>query len=202
MKCLNKDNGAFDHTIETVRKCLTEFSGELVGAEFGIAYGGGVEEIGKVWKGRGTVHGFDTFAGHPDQTSYSLKSHEARCMDLQYHFNGRSGLSYEEQRAELDRQDLSNVVLHKGLINDESLKGIDRLHYVLLDMDIVSAMILGFTLVDPLIVPGGFLCLHDVIPRGHIFGLFGLYKEIMATDRYELIGEYQSSYLVILRRKK
>lgn len=201
MIILNEANGAFEHTFKVATQCLTEFDMPLIGAEFGIAWGGGPEALGKLWHNRGTVHGFDTFEGHPKDLAYDPKAHEATCMDMQYHFNKKNGLSFDEQRAELDRQGLSNVVLHKGRINSDSLKNIPYLNYVLLDMDLIVSMALGYQLVKDLLIPGSYLCLHDVVPRGHLFGLWGMYQEIMTSGEYELIGEWPVNYLVILRKK-
>lgn len=201
MIILNEANGAFSKTFEVATRCLTEFDMPLIGAEFGIAWGGGPEALGKLWKGRGTVYGFDTFEGHPKDLAYDPKAHEASCMDLQYHFGPKNGLSYDEQSAELDRQGLDNVVLRKGRINSDSVQGIPYLNYCLLDMDLIVSMATGFQLVKDLIVSGGYLCLHDVVPRGHLFGLWGMYWEIMTTGSWELVGEWPEHYLAILRRK-
>lgn len=63
---LNDTNNASNVTQKYYAECLTKFENQhLYGAEFGIAYGGGVEKIGKLWGSRGTVWGFDTFEGHP-----------------------------------------------------------------------------------------------------------------------------------------
>jgi hypothetical protein len=201
MICLNKFNGAFDHTIEVATRCLTEFSGELVGAELGIAWGGGPEELGKLWADRGIVHGYDTFEGHPKQLAADPLTHEATCMDPQYKTFGMAGIDYFSQVEELKKQGITNVQLHKGLINSESMNGIDKLHYVLLDMDLVHSMTFGYSLVEPLIVQGGYLCLHDVVPQNHIEGLWELYRDIMKTGKWELVGEWHKEYLVILKRK-
>lgn len=202
MISLNEANGAQKHTLEAAASLLTRFSDELIGVEMGIAWGGGVEALARLWKGRGQVHGFDTFEGHPDGLSYDQKSHEARCVDMQYAFNGRSGLTYHEQITELERLGLTNAHLHKGLIGPDSLNGIDKIHYCLLDMDLLVSMALGYQLVKDKIVPGGILCLHDVVPRGHIFGLWGLYQEILSDDRWKLAGAWEESYLVVLERVK
>jgi hypothetical protein len=201
MTNINDQNGASTLQLQIAEKLLNEFSGQLKAVEMGIAYGGGVEAIGKIWKGRGEVHGFDTFEGHPKELAYSQEAHEAYCMDLQYVWGGKEGLTYEYQRAELDRQRLSNVILHKGLVTEKSLDSMPGpIHYCLLDMDLITSMICGWLAVKDKIVKGGYLLLHDVVPRGHLVGLWGLYQEIMASGDYELISETNSAYLVILRR--
>ena len=169
----------------------------LVGVEMGTAYGGGVEGIGKIWKGIGDIHAFDTFEGHPDFLADDPNSHEATCM-RRWYSNQHAGkwripeltremLSIEYQRKVLDDQGLSNVFLHKGLIDESSLNGINDIHYCLLDMDLVSSMRLGFSLVKDKIVPGGFLALHDCTPKNHIPGLWELYKEILGSNKWKEI---------------
>ena len=177
------------------------FKTGLVGAELGIAYGGGVEAIGKLWRGHGVIHGFDTFTGHPTQLAYSQEAWEAKCMTPDYIGYGYESLTYEYQRRQLDAQGLDNVILHKGLINEHSLDDIPVLHYALLDLDFIVAMVLGYTLVRTRIVPGGYLCLHDVVPRGNMIGLWGLYQEIVAGGEWSTEGVYMENYLVVLQRK-
>ena len=176
---------------------------EPVGAELGVAYGGCIEKIGKLWSlKRGTIYGFDTFEGHPTHISYSKSATESYCMDDEYaRYGHRERLSYEYQRAELDRQGLGNVILVKGLINEKSFDNIPELHFAYLDLDLINSMVLGWTLVRPRMVSGGYLCMHDVVPLGNMTGLWGLYQEILAYGEYELVKEIPSSLLVILRRK-
>lgn len=198
---LNDDNGAGPITRIYAAKALHQFSDPTL-VELGSPYGGGVEQIGNISKGKGHIFAFDTFTGHPKELSYSQKSHEAICMDPQYQKYGLDALSYEYQRAELDRQGLSNVILRKGLINDDSMNdaGITEIHYALLDLDMITPMVLAWRLVRPLMQPGGFLCLHDVVPREHIAGLWGLYQEILASGEYEQIQVEPKSYIVVLQR--
>lgn len=198
---INSTNGAAKLQLDIAEKILSEFQGAVIGVEMGIAYGGGVEAIGKLWKGRGVVHGFDTFEGHPKQLAYSQKANEAYCMDPQYVFYGKENLSYEYQRNTLDSQGLDNVVLHKGLVTENSLDDFGPIHYCLLDMDLIASMICGYLAAHKKIIKGGYLLLHDVVPCGHLFGNWGLYQEIMASNMWQLVGEYPGSYLVILKRK-
>ena len=202
MITLNKDNGAHDVTIKYAEKALQKF-GNPIGAELGIAWGGGVEAIGKLWKGsEGIIYGFDTFEGHPRHLSYSQNAHEAYCMQPQYDGYGMDKLSIEYQQKQLDKQNLKNVILVKGLINDNSFKdaGITELHYCLLDLDMINPMTLAWTLVRPVMAKGGYLCLHDVTPREHIIGLWGLYQEILATGEYRLVVDNPKSYIVVLEK--
>jgi len=144
MKTINKiGNNAQEICLTCCQKLLTEVKTPLIGAELGIAYGGGVESIGKLWKGRGIIYGFDTFTGHPKQLAVDLQNPEATCMDFWYQNFPNEELSYEYQRAELDRQGLDNVILKKGLINEFSCKEIPYLNYALLDLDILASMKIG-----------------------------------------------------------
>jgi hypothetical protein len=81
-------NGADKVVLDYAKKCLTEFKGELNSAVMGVAYGGDVEDIGKLWKGRGKVYGFDTFAGHPKQLVKDQTNFQATCMDYWYKLFG------------------------------------------------------------------------------------------------------------------
>jgi hypothetical protein len=175
----------------------------LIGAEFGVAYGGGVEAIGRLWKPvGGTIYGFDTFDGHPKQLAESPDEHESWCMDAYYEKYGTELLSYDVQRKALDEAGITNVVLVKGLIS-EKLCGpyLPHLHYALLDLDIVASMRIAWNIVRPRMVSGGYLCLHDVIPSNHMTKLHALYHEILVTNEYDIVSETPQSYLVVLRRR-
>ncbi|MCK9458551.1 MAG: hypothetical protein M0R80_02845 [Proteobacteria bacterium] len=198
---LNVVNGA-DALLLKYAQFLTEKIKDipLIGAELGIAYGGGVEAIGKMWKDcGGTIYGLDTFSGHPKQLSSSPDNFEATCMDGWYQNYGIEALEYDYQRKTLDEQNLSNVILIKGLINSQSLANVPYLHYALLDMDLIASMTVGWEIVRPLMKKGGYLCLHDVVPRGHITGLWELYQEILAQG-YKVVEEAPSSYLAVLEK--
>lgn len=212
---LNENNGADKITQSLVLQCMNEFEGHLYGVEMGVAYGGGVQGIGQKWKDRGTVWGFDTFEGHPvdqmlarcedSQRAGGDSSTAARCMDGWYSDTNKYGterFKYEYIRAHLDQQGLSNVHLVKGLVTDQTdVSFIPALHYVLLDMDFPQAQWDGYNLVKDKIVSGGYLCLHDMIPQGHINGCWERYQQIMAEGLWELVSETPSAYLVVLKKK-
>src|SRR5271157_4190262 len=91
MRNLNNLNGAGPITLKIACMALDIFKENLIGAEFGVAYGGGVEAIGKVWKNKGIVYGFDTFEGHPKEIAtkdpdcnFSKNAFAATCMDYWY----------------------------------------------------------------------------------------------------------------------
>lgn len=198
---LNDDNGASIQTREVASRLLREFSAPLFGCEMGIAFGGGVEKIGELWRERGCVWGFDTFEGHPKQLGKEGDEHAVRCMDPQYERYGLN-FTYADIRHTLDEKNLHNVSLVKGLINAHTdISFIPHLHYVLLDMDFPVSMRDGYALVADKVVAGGYLCLHDVVPQGHINGLYEFYQEIKATGLWDVYSEDHRTLLAILRKK-
>src|SRR5512133_2559163 len=126
---LNDLNGASKFTNAIVQGLLKKFKDKLIGAEMGVAYGGGIENVGKLWLGRGTVYGFDTFEGHPkeiaDKCQYTQeaggKSALATfCMADWYYHWGIDGVKENHISKELDKQGLDNVILVKGLITEQT----------------------------------------------------------------------------------
>lgn len=205
---LNSTNGADILLLETIEKILKEFDTFIIAAEFGIAYGGGIESIGKLLKNKGIVYGFDTFEGHPDFLSkkdplcnYDINSFAARCMDKWKEIYDNKLFSIEHIQLELDKQNLNNVILQKGIIDDNFTAPIKYLNYCLIDLDIPISMENAYKSVKDKIIKGGYLCLHDVVPKNHINGLFEWYKNILENDGYELVNEYPKSYLAILKKK-
>jgi hypothetical protein len=173
----------------------------LIGVEMGVAYGGGVEALAKLWRGRGVVLAYDTFTGHPKKLALKRKSMEATCMDMHYKQYGRKMLSYEYQRQELTRQNISNVLLFKGLIHKKSCEDIPKIHYCLLDLDILASMKTGYSAVADKIVPRGYLCLHDVL-SGVLPDLIPWYNKIKKEKRWQVVFEGEKEDLAVLRRKK
>lgn len=207
---LNDTNGASTLTHGVTKKCLKEFKESLIGVEMGIAYGGGVEKIGKLWKDRGFIFAMDTFEGHPreitEQCQYTQEAggREALasyCMDDWYNTFGMEQLSVDYIQSELDRQGLRNVILIKGLITEKTIIPFNKLHYCLIDLDFPLSMWNGYNLVKDLIVKGGYLCLHDVVPKGHIHGNWEYYQQILEEGKFTLISEHPSSFLAILKKK-
>ena len=197
MRTLNKiANNAQDICLNYCQKLLTEVDTPLIGAEFGSAYGGGVESIGKLWKDRGIVYGFDTFIGHPKQLAVNLQDEEATCMDFWYQYFPNDELSYEYQRAELNRQGLDNVILKKGLNDVFSCEEIPYLNYALLDLDILASMKIGYEAVKNKIVKGGYLFFHDVIQLPLLNDWF--LNEVMRDNLWEIIVQW--GFLVGVKR--
>lgn len=196
MITLNKINGTDILCEKYERKCLDEFKGELIGVAMGIAYGGDVERIARIWDKRGKVYGFDTFEGHPKQLCPDPTDFQATCMDFWYYRYGMEKLTYEYQRKELDDQGLTNAILIKGLVNKDSCKNIPYLNYAFLDMDILASMEAGYEAVKNKIVKGGYLLLHDVYQN--IAVLEKWYQEKVRPD-WEVMDE---NYLTAVLRKR
>lgn len=202
---LNVINGASTVLTYYQTVLVGKFKKDLIGVEMGIAYGGGTEQLGYLWKNLGKVYGYDTFEGHPDHLSKEKYSFEARCMDHWYNpaLYGRKALSYDFQRMVLDTQNLDNVTLVKGLVNKDSCKDIPYINYALLDMDLEASMRTGFEAVYPKLVKGGFLFIHDAIPPEHIPGVHNWwFKEVMPQHKdLELIGQWPDQFLLGVEKK-
>jgi hypothetical protein len=204
---LNGEHGNILYDL--ARKIMNEFDEALVGCEMGIAYAGGIEEIGKIWKGRGIIYGFDTFTGHPKQiaelceyckSAGGVNSLAASNMDGWYERYGREGYSYEYIRAELDRQGLDNVILIKGLIDDKTKIFIDKLHYCFFDLDFPLSMWQAYNLVKDKVI--GYLCLHDIFPITQMPGNYEYYLKILDEGLFSVYFENRNvNCPVILKRK-
>lgn len=206
MRNLNDTNGASTILLEFAQKTLDEFKKGIIGVEMGIAYGGGVESVGKLWGDKGMVFGFDTFEGHPKQVAlkdpdcgHSESSFAATCMDGWYERFDNKELTLEYQREELEKQGIYNVQLVKGIINENTnIKYIPYINYCLLDLDFVLSTKQAYELIKDKLVSGAYLCLHDTIPQGHIPGMWEWYQTI--KHDYEVIGEYENGYLSVLKK--
>jgi hypothetical protein len=201
---LNEVNGADKVCQEFHQRIMKDFHGTLYGAILGSAYGGELEYLGKLWKGRGLVYGFDVFDDtHPKHLADDVNSFEAICMDHWYNLPeyGREKMAYDYQRTELDKLELDNVILVKGEVHPESCKDIPELHYAFLDMDIPFSMKQGYAAVKDKIVRGGYLFIHDtqnIAPVGEWYR-----EEVLGKDgeMWEPIGEWSNSFIVGLKRK-
>jgi hypothetical protein len=201
LKWLNNENGADEVCAKYHQKVLDEFKDNLVGVVMGSAYGGEIEYMGKLWQGKGTVYGYDTFEDlHPKQLATIKDSLAAICMDCWYEKEGYEPktLSVKYQREVLDKQGLKNVKLIKGLVNKNSCKDIDKIHYAFLDMDMLKSMKPGFEAVKDKIVEGGYLLLHDI---QHFAELSKWYDKVIKTDkRFELLEDLPRELLRVLKR--
>lgn len=209
MRNLNDTNGASTHLLNIAKQLAETSTNPLIGAEFGIAYGGGVEAIGKIWKDKGTIYGFDTFNQHPKEIAekdpdcnHDRNSFAATCMDIWYTLYDNNELTIEYQQDQLNQQNLTNVKLIKGLIDETTnINFIPHLDYCLIDLDFPLSMKITYNLVLPKLKTGSYLCLHDVIPETHIANLNAWYKQVLESGLFEIVGEYPESFLAILKKK-
>lgn len=195
------NNGDDKYVHKYAKKVLKEFGDGLVGVELGSCYGGNVQKIAKLWKGKGEFYGFDTFIGHPKHLAIE-GSFEQKCMDSWYTNDlfGTDKLDVEYQRKVLDSHGLDNAYLVKGEVNDQSCDFLDKIHYAFLDMDIPKSMEMGYQAVKDKIVPGGYLLLHDVIDESHIPDLHIWYRDKIKPDPMWEHIEDGRRYLVVLKR--
>ena len=192
MLTLNECNGADKVCDKYEHLCLAEFTGDLIGVQMGIAYGGDVERLAKTWQGRGQVYAYDTFEGHPRQLAPDNNHFEATCMQSWYDVYGRDNLSLEYQQSELDRQGLTNAHLIKGLVNKDSCKELPYINYAFLDMDMLASTEAGYQAVKEKIVKGGYLLLHDV---NNINTLFEWYANLKKD--WKIVLEYEGFTAVL-----
>jgi hypothetical protein len=208
MITLNQTNGADLICLEYTKKLMKEFDEHLYGCEMGIAYGGGVESIGKQWGDRGTVYGFDTFEDlHPKHLEKDTNSFAATCMDGWYTDkklfnkfgieNASKQITYEYQTGELKRQGL-DVILIKGEVHPESCKDIPKLHYAFLDMDMLFSMEQGFKAVKDKIVKGGYLLLHDTQNIGELTKWRD--EVVYADPSFEKVDQHDRQLVVIMQK--
>lgn len=183
-------------TLEYGQKCLDEFSEPLIGAELGIAWGGCVQDMAKLWLGRGIIYGYDTFEGHPKHLSDNVHSAEARALDWTNQKCHK--LSIEYQRFQLDKQGLDNARLVKGIITEFSCTEMDKLHYCFLDMDMLESMVAGYAAVKNKIVEGGYLLIHDY----HLFPRIRRWvdTEVITDPIWTVDGDFPNCYLFVLKR--
>ncbi|HUW47411.1 MAG TPA: hypothetical protein VMW36_01535 [Patescibacteria group bacterium] len=192
-----------DVRLEEVQKlCLERFPDEaLIGAEFGVAFGGGLEAACRVFGERGRVLGLDTFNGHPRHLSDEPDSFEATCMDHWYEKFGLHAVSEEHISSELYACGIHNYELIAGEVHENSISdSVENLHYVLLDLDLIEPMKVSYENIKDKMVKGGFICVHDVLPADHLPLIHEWwYNEVMPTGRYKehAPGKYLGVYEVL-----
>lgn len=201
---LNAGNGTARLQMECVEALPSMFPGEeIIALEVGSAYGGGAEMMGKALSGFGKVYAYDTFEGHPKDLADSPTDPEALCMDLWYKEprHGLNRLSYEYQRVILDEQGLDNVILVKGRINEHSFDDIKRVHFAILDLDLVKSTRIAYEALRDKIAKGGYLFIHDALPKDNLVHLNKyVYDEIVPDKRWEIFGEYPNDFVLVLHK--
>ena len=180
-------------------RLLKEFPNEvLYGIEFGVAYGGGIEQICKLWKNRGLVVGYDTFTSHPKHLASN--DIEKTIMDGYYNKMGKNTLSKEHIQNTLISKDIFNFILIQEEVTSKTTLDLPfKFHYVLLDFDIAICMNDAYNLIKNKIKTGGYICVHDIIPENHIPSLNKWwFNEILPSTNLTFIdnGTYLGIYRV------
>lgn len=197
---INDTNGDSKFLERYQKRLLKEFPREtLYGIEFGVAYGGGMEQICKLWRNRGIVVGYDTFTEHPKHlASYDI---EETIMDGWYNEHGKENLlSKEHIQKELTDGGIFNFILVKEEVTSKSVLDVPfRFHYALLDFDIAVCMNDAYNMVRDRMIPGGYLCVHDIIPEDHLPKTHDWwFNTILPKDKLTLVanGKYLGVYRV------
>jgi hypothetical protein len=191
----------------TLENLMQKFPDEnnLVGLEIGSAYGGGVEIGAKMFGKRGKFYGFDTFEGHPRDLAVDQKNLEAYCMEMWYQSDqkqfSKEKLAYKYQRQRLDNGGLTNAILVKGRINKHSFDMIDKIHFAIIDLDLIVPTRIAYEAIKDKIVVGGYLFMHDALPPDHLPMIHSLvYHQILAEGRWKIVKESNSGNLTALER--
>ena len=201
---LNSGNPTGIIQMLTLNNLLEKFPNEeLIGLEIGSAYGGGVEVGAKIWKDRGKFYGYDTFCGHPRDLAIDPTNKEAWCMDGWYNDEnfGTWRLAYDYQRKILDYQGLDNAILVKGRINEKTFEDFDRIHFAIIDLDMIKPTVQAYMGIKDKIAVGGYLLMHDALPPDHLPLIYKyVYKWILPEGRWKIIAESERGNLVALER--
>jgi hypothetical protein len=184
---INDTNGDSKLLAHIQYTLLDKFPNEqLYGVEFGVAFGGGIEQICSIWKDKGFVLGYDTFTNHPGFLAKDENSPEATAMDGWYQKLGKDKLSKKYIQSELEKS-FSNFELIEGLVNNKTKKRDYKYHYVLLDFDLAESMQYAYDLIKDNLHPGGFICVHDIIPDTHMPMLNSWwFNAILPKENYKL----------------
>lgn len=211
LRWLNAGNETGLIQLMTMENLIAKFPNEeIIGLEIGSAYGGGVEAMAGLLKGRGKYYGYDTFEGHPRDLAVSPDALEATCMDMWYSDEGQfkgfgkgERLTYEYQRKILDEQGLDNAILVKGRINEHTFDDIKKAHFVLLDLDLINPMKMAYKAIRDKVVVGGYLFIHDTLPEDHLPMInVWAYKQVLAENMWKIVAESPQGNLTALERWK
>ena len=178
---------------------------EIIGLEIGSAYGGGVEAMARLLKGHGKYYGYDTFEGHPKDLAIPEDGMAEWCMDMWYEDPrfGTKNLAYDYQRRILDENGLDNAILVKGRINEHSFDDIEKIHFAVLDLDLIIPMKIAYKAIRDKFSVGGYLLIHDALPEDHLpmINTF-VYKQILAENGWKIIAEAPKGNLTALEKWK
>lgn len=206
---LNECNGADKVEREYFGRTLATFHNDypLYGVVMGVAYGGSLQAMGKEWKNKGHIYGYDTFEDlHPKHLIKDQEDREATCMDHWYqdNINGTEGLSKQAVRDGLDAHHIENVTLVKGEVHKDSCKILPGIHYAFLDMDLLPSMKTGYQAVKDKIVKGGYLLMHDVVAKNNLPRLHEWFFEdviLKDWDMWQILDIQQKGHIAALQKK-
>ena len=201
---LNSGNKTAEIQVEYLRRVMSEFTEPIHALEIGCAYGGGVEAMARILGDRGTAYGFDTFEGHPKDLAIDKGGKEATCMDHWYqpHVFGIETLDIEYQRSVLKKENIKNAILVKGRVNKDSFKMIDKAHFVLMDLDLISSTRSAYEGIKDKIVKGGYFIMHDSLPFDHLPEIHKfVYEEMMKEGEWYIEKESIPGLSTTLKRK-
>jgi len=178
---------------------------EIIGIEVGSAYGGGVEMGSQFIKGRGKYYGYDTFEGHPRDLAVAQDNPEAYCMDMWYESEdtgyGVKTLDYDYQRKILDDEGLDNAILVKGRVNEHSFDDLEKIHFAIIDLDMINPTKVAYNVIKDKMVIGGYLMFHDALPENHLslINRF-VYEEVLKDKRWKIIKVSVIGNVVVVER--
>lgn len=201
---LNSGNKTAEIQLEYLRKTMGAFSEPIVACEVGSAYGGGAEAMGRLLGDKGTVYGFDTFDGHPKDLADDRTSLEATCMDHWYHPDvlGRTALDITYQQKVLEKEDIHNVILVKGRVHKSSFDFIPKIHFVLMDLDLIKSTEAAYEGVKDKVVSGGYFIMHDSLPPDHLPMIYDfVYNKMLKDGRWYLEKESLQGLCTVMKRK-
>lgn len=199
---LNHGNETVEVQYNYCMRLLDQFPNEEITAlEVGSAFGGGVEMMGKIFSGKGKVYGFDTFEGHPKDLADDPNDKEAWCMDEWYNIFGWGPVKIEYQRKVLADEGLKNVTLVKGRVNKNSFKDIDKIHFCLMDLDLIKSTRSAYEGIKDKFVKGAYFIMHDSLPADHLPMIHDFVYKEMLNDGWELEHESYNGLSTVLKRK-
>lgn len=200
---LNSSNDTAKHQYWVVDEVIKIFKKDITVLEIGSPYGGAVEMMSKILKKKGKAYGYDTFVGHPKDLADDRTSLEAVCMEPWYHQDnlGRAGLDYDFQRKILDEEGLDNAILIKGRIDENSFDNIDKIHFAMMDLDLIKPTIVAYHAIKDKFVKGSFLFFHDAIPADHLPYIHDfVYNDVIPDKRWKVVIKDPKAMLIGLKR--
>lgn len=187
-----------------ISELLNTFKGKhLTALEIGSPYGGAIEFMARKMGKNGTAYGYDTFEGHPKDLADDPMSMEAICMDYWYQDDviGKYGLSYEYQTKALARLELPNTKLVKGRINEHSFDDIKKIHFAMIDLDLIKPTEVAYNAIKDKVVKGGYLFFHDSTSPTHLPAIYDFVTNRVIPEGIWGVELVEDGMLTILKKK-